>query len=157
MYIYKNDSVLFTLPDDHPAKRFLNAFVECRQDCVGREIGLPGSSLPAIDQEWFSETDQRKWRFSEFAYSFLSFDVVLDGWLTNASELTDSERAILEKLPYLRRLLQECNTAAVHSGNSAVVSCVGRVLEVLHLWEECSRVRAEDLEGPQQMEAGKTV
>lgn len=80
---------VLALDDAHPAKRFLIAFIECLENCVGQELGL--GEDPPIDQQWTSAVDGRTWKFSGFAYMFLAFDIALDGFLTDARHLTASE------------------------------------------------------------------
>lgn len=128
-------------PKTHPARRFLEAFIACRRECVGREIVIEGSGRKPIDQAWVSATDGATWAFSKFAYTFLSFDLVLDGWLSRARTLTPSETAALRQIPLLRRLMHECKEAALKSGNTDVLALTDRVIEVLDLWEQCIRSR----------------
>jgi len=143
MHVFEINRPLFTLPESHPAHRFLRAFITCRSECVGREIVLPNDVHEAVDQEWYSTADDRTWTFSAFAYMFLSFDVRLDGWLTDAPHLTESEKGILDKLPYLRTLLTECRTAAVDDKNTEVATMVEQVRGLLDLWENCITARLE--------------
>jgi hypothetical protein len=126
-------------PADHPARRFLEAFIACRRDCVGRELTSNDSDTKPIDQAWESSTDGTRWTFSRFAYTFLSFDIVLEGWLSQAPTLTESEKANLAQLPLLTRLMAECRAAALSSGNTEIVALTKRVLETLNLWERCTR------------------
>src|SRR5882672_7714806 len=72
----KYNPLVLALDDSHPAKRFLEAFLDCRADCVGRQHDFNGQ-VP-IDQSWTSSTDGRVWTFSGFAYAFLSLDLLLD-------------------------------------------------------------------------------
>ncbi|MHC4399029.1 MAG: hypothetical protein ACYTG0_05045 [Planctomycetota bacterium] len=143
MHIYEINRPLFSLPDAHPAHRFLRAFIRCRRQCVGREIALPGDEHDALDQEWYSSTDDRTWTFSAFAYTFLSFDVELDGWLTDSPHLTETEKGVLDKLPYLRALLSECETAAVDDKNADILTMIEQVRSLFDLWENCITARLE--------------
>lgn len=136
MHVYRLNRPLFELPQSHPAHRFLRAFIECRQDCVGKEI-----ESDVFDQEWFSQTEDRAWSYSAFAYQYLAFDIVLDGWLRNAKHLTASEEQWLVCLPRWRVLLDECRTAAAGDGNHAVMGMIAQVLKMFDLWEECVRAR----------------
>ncbi|GAA4441351.1 hypothetical protein [Bremerella cremea] len=133
--IYDANRPLFKLPASHPARQFLEAFVACRQACSGRE--LPPPLGEAIDQTWWSKLDQRQWTFSGFVYMYVSFTVVLDGWLTDATERTETERLTLEKLPHLEQLLSECRAACHAHGNFRVLAMVDQVGNMLTLWRDC--------------------
>jgi hypothetical protein len=141
MHIYRVNRPLFSLPESHPAHRFLRQFIKCQQNCVGREIPYRGREHLAVDQEWFSATDKRMWHFSGLAYMYISFTVELDGWLTDAPAATESEKSTLENLPYLRTLLGECKEACLDNGNTTVLAMVEQVEEVLDLWEFCIEER----------------
>jgi len=52
------------------------------------------------------------WSYSGFAYMYLSFDIVLDGWLTHAAQRTPDEQYWLDQFPRWRELLGECKSAA---------------------------------------------
>jgi hypothetical protein len=136
MQIEKLNREIFELPAAHPAYRFLRAFMECRSDCVGLEATEDG-----IDQEWFSESAQEAWSYSRFAYEFLSFDIVLDGWLTHAAGRTSTEQHWLDQLPRWRNLLHECRSAAVNGHNQSIVPIIEKVCRTLELWEECILAR----------------
>src|SRR5690606_5595631 len=123
---------IFSLPESHPARRFLQAFMECRRDCVGKE-----ASDSPIDQEWQSLTDGKLWSYSAFAYRFLSFDIVLDGWLTLAPKRTANEQRWLSELPRWRTLLSECKHAAEFDENRAILPFIAQVLDMFALWERC--------------------
>jgi hypothetical protein len=129
----KNLAVL-TLDDSHPAKRFVEAFIDCRMSCAGRELDL-GGQVP-IDQAWTSASDGRVWTFSGFVYGFICFDIELDGFLQSAPTLTPSEVGAVRKLPVLRSMMNECAEAARQSGNSEILELTNQVLEMLGLWEE---------------------
>jgi len=129
------------LDGSHPAKRFLDAFIECLANCVGRHHGLDGRT--PIDQAWTSSTDRRIWTFSDFAYAFLSFDILLDGFLENASCLTASEVGAAEELPILRTMMNECAQAARQDGNVEIVELTDQVLQMLNLWEGYLNFRKE--------------
>ncbi|HUT92887.1 MAG TPA: contact-dependent growth inhibition system immunity protein [Thermoguttaceae bacterium] len=136
MHVQRLNRPIFELPDSHPAHRFLRAFIKCRQDCVGREI-----QNDDLDQEWVSDTDGRSWSYSAFAYEYLAFDIVLDGWLSRAQDLTPTERYWLEQLPRWRALQQECKSAALRDGKLMLIPLVDQVLAMLDLWEQCIRAR----------------
>ena len=123
---------ILNLPESHPAHRFLRAFIECRDSCVGRE-----ASCDPVDQEWFSDTDGLVWSYSDFAYRYLAFDIVLDGWLTHAARRTPNEQHWLDQLPRWRQLLHECKIAAEGDKNDRILPIISKVLRVLALWEQC--------------------
>lgn len=136
----KNRKVL-ELDDSHPAKRFVEAFIDCRMTCAGRELDL-GGQVP-FDQAWTSATDGRVWTFSGFIYSFICFDIELDGCLQNVRNLTPSEIEADQKLPRLRSMMNECAEAARQSGNSEILELTDQVLELLSLWDEYLSYRKE--------------
>jgi hypothetical protein len=133
MYIESINRPVMALDDAHPAKRFLVAFIGCRNDCVGYEIGYDGA--PPIDQEWWSASEGKVWTFSEFAYKALSFDIELDGLLKDSHFLTESETVAANQLPRYRTLMNECAEAAGQEGNSEVVEMTDQVKEMLNLWD----------------------
>jgi hypothetical protein len=132
MQVERLNQEILNLPESHPAYRFLRAFIGCRRDCVGRE-----ASNDPVDQEWFSESEGRLWSYSEFAYKFLSFDIVLDGWLTHAAQRTSDEQYWLAQLPRWRKLLHECEKAAQDDNNYAMLPIVAQTLRMFALWEQC--------------------
>jgi hypothetical protein len=140
MQIERLNREILEWPANHPAQ-FLEAFIACRGDCVGRELVFDNSERKPIDQKWESSTDGTTWTFSRFACTFLSFDLILDGWLSRAPTLTDSEKANLAQLPLLRRLMAECRAAAVSGGNAKILVLTNRVVEMLDLWERCTQYR----------------
>jgi len=136
-YIMRTEELnepIFDLDDSHPAKRFLDAFIECKSDCVGRQYDFEGQS--PIEQRWRSASDGRPWTFSGFAYGYLSRDIVLDGFLDNIPYLTESETADAEQLPAMRTLMNECADAARQSGNSEILELTDQVLQMLDLWQQ---------------------
>jgi hypothetical protein len=137
MHVFRLNRPIFAMPDSHPAHRFLRAFIQCRQDCVGREMSISDDASGEIDQAWYSETDNRMRTFSGFAYEFLSFDIVLDEWMTNPPYVTDSEKAWLARIHYMRTLLAECENAAEGDRNGPVLTMIKQVQELLGLWKEC--------------------
>ena len=136
MRIRELNQQLFELPTSHPARRFLDSFIQCRAQCVGKEL-----ESPSVDQEWVSTHDGAIWHFSKFAYVFLSFDIELDGWLTNAPIRTTSEQQMLNGLGTMRHLLSECKSAAEQENSRKIVDLVVQVEEVVDLWEKCILVR----------------
>ena len=144
-YVRRMNRPLFALPEMHPARRFLVAFIECGRDCVGKEIPYRGREHLAVDQKWFSKTDLRVCSFSGFAYNYLSFTVELDGWLIGAPTATAEEIATMERLRYLRCLMSECKEACINDRNRAVLSMVEQVEQLLDLWETCIRERWREI------------
>jgi hypothetical protein len=136
----KNRKVL-ELDDSHPARRFVEAFIDCRMSCAGRELDL-GGQVP-IDQAWTSASDGRVWTFSGFIYSYICFDIELDGFLQRVPNLTPSEVEAARELPRFRLMMNECAEAARQSGNSEILELTDRVLEMLTLWEEYLSYRKE--------------
>jgi hypothetical protein len=136
----KNRAVL-TLDDSHPAKQFVEAFIDCRMTCAGRELDL-GGRVP-IDQMWTSASDGRVWTFSGFIYSFICFDIELDGFLQSVPYLTPSEIAAVREIPRLRSMMNECAEAARQSGNGNILELTDQVLEMLSLWEQYLTFRKE--------------
>ena len=132
---------ILELDDSHPAKKFLEAFIGCLTDCVGQELGLDGET--PVDQAWTSSSDGRVWRFSGFAYEFLSFDILLDGFLDNAPSLTPSETWATGQLPLLRSMMDECAQAARQDGNNEILELTKKVQEMLNLWEQYLGFRKE--------------
>jgi hypothetical protein len=132
-YIESSNRPIMALDNAHPAKRFLTAFIACKNDCVGYEIGYEGAD--PIDQEWWSASEGKNWTFSEFAYKALSFTIELDGLLNNADFLTESETVAARQLPRYRTLMNECAEAAQREGNSEIVEMTDQVKEMLNLWD----------------------
>jgi hypothetical protein len=140
-HVLRVNKPLFDLPESHPAKRFLCAFVACLDECVGREIPYRGKEDLAADEDWFSLHDGRVWSFSSFAYIYLAFTVELDGWLTGAATATRDEIGTMTRLPYLRTLMRECKDACVADRNEAVLAMVEQVENLIDLWEACIKER----------------
>jgi len=139
MHVYRLNRPLFDLADTHPARRFLEAFVECRRTCVGQELPYPFGQ--DCDQEWWSSVDNRTSTFSGFAYTYLSFDVELDGWLSNAPNRTESEKSMLDGIAHMCALMDECQEAARNARNNSVVEMTDTVKDMLKLWKDCIEER----------------
>ncbi|MEX0677907.1 MAG: hypothetical protein WD063_12575 [Pirellulales bacterium] len=133
---------VMSLEDTHPAKRFLCAFDECLLNCGGCELGLYETP---IDQEWRSATDSKVWKFSAFVYTYLAFDIQLDGFITSAPQWTASETWALEQLPRFHALMDECAHAAAQCGNTDCLELVDEVVQMLKLWKEYLRYREESI------------
>jgi len=134
MQIENVNRPVLALDDSHPAKRFVEAFIDCRMNCAGRELDL-GGQVP-IDQAWTSVSDGRVWTFSGFIYEFICFDIELDGFLQGVPNLTPSEIAAARRLPLLRLMMNECGEAARQSGNREILELTDQVLEMLSFWEQ---------------------
>lgn len=134
MHVYELNKPIFQFAPDHPARQFLEAFVECRRTCVGRE-------LDGVDQEWVSGVDGGTHRFSSFAYEWLSFDIELDGWLQQAPGITESEKRMLEAIPRIERFATECKAVAVADNNLEVIAMCDQVFRTTKLWTECIKRR----------------
>jgi hypothetical protein len=134
MRIESMNRPVLDLDDTHPAKKFLNAFMDCLADCAGRELGLDGET--PIDQEWRSATDGRVWTFSGFVYAFLCFDILLDGFLESSPSLTESEKFAAQEIPRLRSMMEECAQAAQRDGNRDILELTDQVMTMLSLWEQ---------------------
>ncbi|MGD9720802.1 MAG: hypothetical protein AB7O59_14020 [Pirellulales bacterium] len=140
-----NRSLLRQLPEHHIACQALRIHAEARDTCVGKEIDWPHLNVSAIDQAWFSDLDFREWRFSMFAYQFISYDLVLDGWLESAPQPTEMELGFLEKVPTMRTLLRECESAARKERNSDVLPLVAKANEFVDALERAIVSRLESL------------
>jgi hypothetical protein len=127
--VHRLNRPLFELPATHPAVHALITHARCREQCVGHEIAWPGKESEAFDQEWYSEIDGRVLRFSSFAYQYISYDLVLDGWIERSPTLTGSECGILGHAARLRALMDECELAAKTDQNHQVLQRVPIVRE----------------------------
>ena len=133
--IHPDNAPLLKLPVDHPAHIALIIHAECANHCVGREIPWPDSPDKPIDHTWYSAMDQRIWTFSGFAYSFISFDLVLDGWINGQTHLQPFEQSFLEELPRLRGLLAECECSAKADSNTGVLPLIKKTNEFFFAFE----------------------
>ncbi len=128
MDIQQHHDAILSLADSHPAKRFLVAFLQCKDECVGQHHLWTEKS--PIEQAWVS-SDGKKWLFSDFAYEFLSLDLVLEG-----PNDKDSEQRTMQKIQLMRSLIKECSNAAKNDGNIEILKLTERVIQMLRLWEE---------------------
>jgi hypothetical protein len=109
---------------------------EARDVCVGKQIEWPQLGNRAVDQEWFSVIDQRTRKFSSFAYVFISFDLVLDGWFNEPHDpLGPFEADFLHELPRLRGLLDECEFAASSDANEEIRPLISKAREFFDAFE----------------------
>ncbi len=139
MHSDRLNAPLLRLESSHPARLFLEAFLECQRDCLGQQYPPPTGK--GIDQQWYSHQLGREYSYSEFMYERIAFDITLDGWLTNSPFLTESEKALLIQIPQMKSLLFECLEAARSSNNHEILPLVNQTLQMLDLWEKCIRVR----------------
>ena len=139
MHVQRLNAPLFGLGEAHPARRFLEAFIECRRACVGHEF-------EGIEQRWWSTLDQRELHFSSYVYQRIAFDVVLDGWLTDLPELTCEEQEVLNSLPAEILRVQECQAAARSAGNSVVIALAQQILDMYKLWVSAIEFRLQELQ-----------
>jgi hypothetical protein len=130
---------VLALDNSHPAKQFLLAFIECRDDCVGLELGPD----EPIDQEWKSVTDDKVWTFSGFAYSFLSLDIALDDFHQSMPRPNESNANWLWDLTRLKCLMNECAQASRQSGNNEILEATEKVLKMFNLWEDYLKFRKD--------------
>jgi hypothetical protein len=130
-----NYSLLRELPADHPAVRALQVHAEARDICVGKEIDWPHLGIIGIDQIWFSDIDSLEWRFSRFAYQYISYDLFLDGWVESAPEATEAELGFLDDIPKMRVLLNECEQAALTEKNNDILPLIVKAKEFINAME----------------------
>lgn len=116
---------------DHPATRVLQVHAEARDKCVGKEIEWPQLGNQAIEQSWFSLSRQKVQTLSAFAYEFLSYDLILDGWLEMGLEPTETELGFFDDERAMRLLLEECEDAALEEGNIEILPLITKAREFL--------------------------
>jgi len=142
-----NYPILTKYPSNHPACELLQAQAEVCDLCVGKEIVWPNAIEESVDQRWYSSARDNEQLFSNFAYEFLSYDLVLDGWLHMSAEATESEVEFLTKDEItMRALLNECETAARTDGNVRILPLINKAREfvnkysnaILHRFEVCN-------------------
>jgi hypothetical protein len=139
-----NYPILAKYERDHPAVYALQQHAECRDFCVGKEIEWLHLEIPAIDQKWFSETRSKEQAFSALAYEFISYDLILDGWLEMAPEPTEVELSQLKDCdPLMRQLLDECENAAVQDANDAILPLITKVRAFLDAYRIALLTRFE--------------
>jgi hypothetical protein len=100
----------------------------------------PGREKEAFDQEWYSETDHRKWTFSGLVYAYVCFDLVLEGWLDRPPAATEAEREYLSQFPRLRSLIDECEAAAQADHNLEVSTRIPQLRSFFELYEDAIRL-----------------
>jgi hypothetical protein len=97
-----------------------------------------------IDQEWQAVATQGRWTFSALAYAFVSFELVLHGWLERPPTIADDEAGFLEKSPLMRALLAECQLAAQKSRNEPILPLIQQVGDFIDIWENSVRCRLRE-------------
>lgn len=119
-----NKRIYDEFPADHPARRYLIEFGELRREVCGREIDWP--DCPGIDQAWYSPLLQRNFSFSSFAYSFISYTLLLDEWFDEQFQdcLSGAERGRIEYHFFWNALLSECEVAAAVEGNDPILQFI---------------------------------
>jgi hypothetical protein len=88
-------------------------------------------------------TDGCVWRFSGFAYRFLSLELALDDFDATAPSPEERTKNWLWDVPRLRTLMNECAQSARASDNTEIVERTDEVLWMLDLWEEYLKFRRE--------------
>ena len=149
-----NYPLLRELAPDHPAARALQIHAEARDVCVGKEIDWPDLAIVGIDQVWWSEVESREYRFSWFAYMYISYDLFLDGWAESAPEATKSELDFLEELPKIRTLLDECDRAAHAAKNAVILPLLAKAKEFADALEFAVRFRIKSAPNHGSVTAG---
>lgn len=138
-----NYQLLRELPLDHPAVRALQVHAEASDTCVGKEIDWPKLDIVGVDQAWLSDAYSKDWRFSDFAYQFISYDLVLDGWIESAPEATEAELGFMEEVPKMRTLLNECENASREEGNASIYPLIAKAQEFINAMEAAILLRAK--------------
>lgn len=144
-----NYALLRDLPPEHPVVRALQIHAEARDVCVGKELDWPHLGVVGIDQVWFSETDSKQWRFSGFAYQYISYDMVMDGWVKPNSEAIRWERSILEQTATMKALLDECELAARTDKNDAMLPLIDKAKEYVSAFECAATLCLRGFAAPQ--------
>jgi hypothetical protein len=80
-------------------------------------------------------------------YTYLAFDIRLDGFITSAPQWTASEKWALEHLPSFHSLMDECAHAAEQCGNTDCLELVDEVMHMLKSWEEYLQYRERMIAG----------
>lgn len=142
--ISKDNRPLLALPKDHPALQVLIAHSRCRRFCACREIPWINGP-PPIEQEWYSQTLNRRFSFSSIIYAFVSFTLVLEEWLSHPPHVTENEKSTLREISRNLAVLDECEAAAVSAANTPILELTPMAREFFVSWERAIRRRiAED-------------
>lgn len=136
---------ILKLSEEHPARRALQVHAEACDMCVGKEIAWADKPwIKPIEQEWYSETDQKVWWFSSLAYMYLSYELEMHGWLNLSPEPLGIElKFLFEEAPKLRVLLSECEAASRAEGNDRILPLIEKTREFVDAYEEAILFRFE--------------
>ena len=126
-----NYTIINRYGPDHPATRVLQVHAEACDKCVGKEIEWPQLGNQAIEQSWYSPSRQKVQTYSGFAYEFLAYDLILDGWLEMGPEPTEAELGFFDDERPMRLLLEECEDAALDDGNIEILPLITKTQEFL--------------------------
>jgi hypothetical protein len=122
--------------------RALQIQAEARDVCVGKEIFYKTLCNKIVDQDWYSRTRLTNQSFSAFAYEFISYDLVLDGWLSMLPVPTDSEKLYLsEDEPMMQLLLSECEEAAIDQNNTDILPMIEKAREFMAAYSNAIHCR----------------
>lgn len=150
-----NYPLLDRYDEGHTAIRALQLHAEACDLCVGKEIDWPGANEVPIEQTWFSAIRQKKQSFSAFAYEFLSYSLVFDGWLELAPAPTKSKIDFLMKdQSIMRALLVECREAADAAGNIRIRALIQKATAFIDAFHDAvmTRFRECGIEWPKTSE-----
>lgn len=112
MRIHRANRAIMALAESHPLRRVLVAHDRARDVCVGHEIEWPDAPGCAVDQEWVSAIDGRRWKFSSFAYTFISYSLILSDWIDGPCPADQRVHDYVAELRRQQKLLDECEAAA---------------------------------------------
>lgn len=137
MHVRKLNKMVLSFPEEHPARRFLEAFIRCRKQCVGIETRDPSANVVLTLENGC------EYSLAAFAYEHLSFDVQLDGWLSDSPTATAGENQQLLAIVEMRSLVEQLDQEALLIPNSKALECIDSIKQMLNLWKACihSRIR----------------
>lgn len=147
--------LLTSYDETHPAICALLLHTEACKTCVGKEIEWPDAKEPPIEQAWYSATRGKQQLFSAFAYEFLSYNLVLDGWLELPPEPTLEELHLpMKAQPLMQALLDECRAAAAEANNVRVLPLIQKATEFIDAYHEAifARFKECQIEWPKTSE-----
>lgn len=83
--------------------------------------------------------------FSAFAYEFISYDLILDGWLEMGTEPTETEANFLEAdEPLMSALLDECEEAAHDDDNAVILPLIAKSREFVRAYKAAIMCRFDE-------------
>ncbi len=132
--IRRVNAPLLALEQNHPARLFLEQFIFCGENCIGRE-------LDGFDQQFWSDSEKRPFSFSGFAYSYLAVTIILTDWLNDTPYPSESDTIGLKELTRYSCLLNECKVAATQAQNAPILEMIAEVEKLIMLWRECIEAR----------------